>query len=181
MKKKMIIVVSIVGVATLAFVGTILWKNLSKKYLVGWSLPFRTTKSNRPENAGVANVCIVGPTQELSESSTCAEISLFPHIYEAIGVDEKRIIEWQNKNGFDSGGIDHAGGLLAPGYPIFSRLAWTLIDPVYLRGNDLPALLEESKQISENSADPAVRTNLEKLSALAEKAQQESKALRFFG
>jgi len=182
MKKRAVIIVAVVGVATLAFVGLVLWKNLSRKYVIGWSQPFHATKSGRPEGASVAeNVCIVGRSHEASEASACAEIRLFPHIYEAIGVDQNRIIKWQDENGFDSGGVDRTGALLAPGYPIFSRLAWTLIDPVYLQGDDLSALLEESKRISENSADPAVRANLDKLSALAEKAQQESKVLRFFG
>jgi hypothetical protein len=182
MKKKAVIIGAVIGVAALALVGTALWKNLSRKYLIGWSLPFHTTRSNRPEGTRVAaNVCIVGRSHEASEPSACAEISLFPHVYETIGVDKNRIITWQNENGFDSGGVDRTGALLAPGYPIFSRLAWTLIDPVYLQGDELSALLEESKRASAESSDPAVRANLEKLASLAEKAQQESAVLRFFG
>lgn len=182
MKRKTVIVGTVIGVATLALVGTMQWKNLSRRYLIGWSLPFHSTKLIRSEDRSMSeNVCIVGRSHEVSEPSACAEIRLFPNIYEAIGVDKNRIIRWQNDNGFDSGGVDRTGALLAPGYPIFSRLAWTLIDPVYLQGDDLSALLEESKRISETSSDPAARANLDKLTALAKRARQESKVLRFFG
>jgi hypothetical protein len=148
---------------------------MSKQYVIGWKMPFRS-QSQEAKFAG--NVCIVEHTQGASMPSACADVPLFPHIYQSIGVNEERLSMWQNKHGFDSGGVGSRGELLVPEYPIFSRLAWTVIDPVYLKDGELSDLIDESKRISEQSSDPVVRANLGKLSTIAQKAQAESKVLR---
>ena len=65
--------------------------------------------------------------------------------------------------------------------PDFSRLAWTNIEPVYLQGADIAALLEEARRIFVASGDATIKAKLEKLSALAMEAQQRSQVSRFFG
>jgi hypothetical protein len=180
MDKRTAIITALVCAATVVLVCAVLWRDLSKKYVIRWNMPFHAARSKSPTEAR-GNVCVVDSAYPPSIPSACADVYLFPNIYGAIGVDEGQIIKWQNENGFDSGGVDPVGTLLAPDYPIFSRLAWTLMDPVYLKGDELSALLEESKRISERSHDPAVRASLHRISALAAKAQQESKVLRFFG
>jgi hypothetical protein len=127
------------------------------------------------------NVCIVDSADGLAPPLSCADVHLFPGVYRALGVDQSRIVQWQRENGFDSSGVDRDGALLAPGYPILSRLAWTAIDPVYLGGNELPQLLEESKRASTKSNNPIVQANLDKLASLAARAHKESKILRVFG
>lgn len=180
MNQRLVVGIALFGALALGVGCTVLWRSMSRKYIAKWDMPAGGTAS-KPVVNRQGNVCIVQHAQGVSEPLACADVQFFPGVYDAIGVNESRIVKWQNENGFDSGGVDRTGELLAPGYPIFSRLAWTLIDPVYLQGNDLSALLEETKRISQNSADPAVKANLDKLSALAEQAQQESKVLRFFG
>lgn len=180
MNKKMVISISLFGIVAVTLICTAIWRNWSGKYIIAWHLPFCSVASNPAEKAN-GNVCVVQHANMTGKPLACADVYLFPHVYEAIGVDEKRMIKWQNENGFDSGGVDCTGALLAPGYPIFSRLAWTIVNPVYLQGEELSRLLEESKRISEQSNDPAVRANLDKLTVLAIKAQQDSKVLRFFG
>jgi len=159
--------------------GALVWRNLSKKYIIGWRMPFHAAKPQQSQLAG--NVCIVQHPDGTSQALGCADVHLFPGVYSAIGVTENTVIKWQDEHGFHSGGVAPDGSLLAPEYPILSRLAWTHIDPVYLQGEDLSALLEETKRVSEASNDPAVRGNLDKLSALATEAQQRSHVLRFFG
>jgi hypothetical protein len=180
MNKRLVVGVALFAGVALGIGCTVLWRSMSRKYIAKWDIPAGGTAS-KPATSGQGNVCIVQHAHGASEPLACANVQFFPGVYNAIGVDESRIVKWQNDNGFDSGGVDRTGALLAPGYPIFSRLAWTQIDPVYLQGNDLSMLLEESKRISESSANPAVKASLEELLTLATKAQEESKVLRFFG
>lgn len=177
MSKKMVVNVVLFSAVAAVAICAVVWRSWSRRYIIEWRLPFRSEASN-PVKKLSGNVCIVQQVNT-AEPLACADVYLFPHIYSAIGVDEQRMVEWQNENGFDSGGVDRSGALLAPGYPIFSRLAWTIVDPVYLEGPELSELLEESKRVAKESNDPVVRANLDKLSALAERAQAESKVLRF--
>ena len=177
MNKKAVMSTALLGLTVVVLGCAVLWRSMSKKYIAKWDMPSGST------SAAIAhgNVCIVQHPHGTSQTLACANVHLFPGVYSAIGVDEGKVIKWQDEHGFHSGGAAPDGALLAPEYSIFSRLAWTHIDPVYLQGEDLSALLKETKRISETSNDPAVRHNLEKLSALALRAQQESKVLRFFG
>jgi hypothetical protein len=154
----------------------VVWRNMSRKYILRWDMPRGT--ASKPLRG---NVCVVQHPNGTSEPLACADVNLFPGVYDTIGVDQDRFRKWQDKHGFHSGGIAADGELLAPEYPILSRLAWTNIDPVYLQGADLSALMEEAKRVSEASNDATVRANLDKLSALATEAQQHSQVLRFFG
>gem|GEM_PF-6193101 len=124
-------------------------------------------------------VCIVQDSWKSSGSSACIDLEIFPGVYEAIGVDGNRIISWQDENGVDSGGVDRFGGLLAPGFPIFSGLAWTLIEPVYLEGPKLTELVCESRRVSAQSDNRTVQATLNVLCAFAERALSESKLLCF--
>jgi hypothetical protein len=165
------------GAFVLVLLCILLWKNWTRKYIVKWHNPLgKVTETTSGKIEG--NVCIIESTKEPSTPLACTIVQFFPAIYDAIGVNGDRLVKWQNENGFHSGGVDRSGALLAPGYPIFSRLAWTLIDPVDLRGDELSGLQEESKRISAESTDPVVKANLERLSELAARAQKESKALR---
>ena len=175
MRRKPILGTVLLGLIVLGIGCTVVWRNMSRKYIPRWDMPKETSKPLH------GNVCIVQHPDGTSEPLACAEVHLFPGVYDTIGVDENRFRKWQDEHGFHSGGVAPDGALLAPDYPIFSCLAWTNIDPVYLQGNDLSTLLEEAKRISEISSDPVARHNLDKLAALAEKAQQDSQVLRFFG
>jgi hypothetical protein len=179
MNKKAVMSTVLLGLVVLGLGCAVVWRNMSRKYIAKWDMP--KGGAARPPANTHGNVCIVQNADGTSEPLACADVHLFPAVYSAIGVDENTIGKWQDEHGFHSGGVTPTGALLAPDYPIFSRLAWTLIDPVYLQGDDLPALLEESKRIAEGSNDPAVRANLDRLLTLAEKAKAESKVLRFFG
>lgn len=177
MNKRVVLSTVIIGVLGVVILCAMVWRNMSGKYIARWNMP-RGGASSRSEANVSGNVCILPHSKGASEPSACADVHFFPGVYSAIGVDESRIIEWQNKNGFDSGGVDRSGALLAPGYPLFSRLAWAVVEPVYLQGNELSELLEESKRAATESTDPVVRANLQTLSTLAEKAQAESQVLR---
>jgi hypothetical protein len=180
MNKRILVSSVLIGVFAMTVICAAVWRHWSRRYIVEWRLPFRS-RIPSPGTKAVGNVCIFQHAGATGEPLICANVDLFPHVYGAIGVSEKRMIGWQNKYGFDSGGIDPTGAFLAPGYPVFSRLAWTQIAPVYLQGEELSSLLEECKRISVASDDPSVKTTLNRLVALAEKAQADSNVLRFFG
>ena len=77
---------------------------MSRKYIARWDMP---PDSISPNSVGksIGNVCIVPHAHGAPEPIACGDVELFPGVYGAIGVDENRIIKWQNENGFDSGGV----------------------------------------------------------------------------
>lgn len=177
MNKKAVVSATLLGLMVIGLGCAVLWRTMSKRYIAKWDMPRESASA-----AGAhGNVCIVQHPDGTAQALGCAEVHLFPSVYSAIGVSESAVVKWQDEHGFHSGGVAPDGSVLAPEYPILSRLAWTHIDPVYLQGADLSALLEEAKRVSQASDDPTVRANLEKLSALATEAQQRSQVLRFFG
>ncbi len=176
MRKQTVMGTGLLVLVVLGIGCAVVWRNMSRKYIPRWDMP--RDAASKPLRG---NVCVVQHPNGTSEPLACAEVSLFPGVYDTIGIDQDRFRKWQDEYGFHSGGVAPDGALLAPEYPILSRLAWTNIDPVYLQGADLSALLEEAKRVSEASNDATVRANLEKLSALATEAQQRSQVLRFFG
>jgi len=176
MKKQTVMGTGLLVLVVLGIGCAVVWRNMSRKYILRWDMPRGV--ASKPLRG---NVCIVQHPNGTSEPLACAEVSLFPGVYDTIGVDQDRFRKWQDEHGFHSGGVAPDGALLAPEYPILSRLAWTNIDPVYLQGADLSALLEEAKRVSNASSDAAVKANLDKLSALAMEAQQRSQVLRVFG
>jgi hypothetical protein len=175
-KKQTVMGTGLLVLVVLGIGCAVVWRNMSRKYILRWDIPKEV--ASKPLRG---NVCVVQHPNGTSAPLACAEVSLFPGVYDTIGADQDRFRKWQDEHGFHSGGVTSDGALLAPGYPILSRLAWTNIDPVYLQGGDLSGLLEEVKRVSEASNDATVRANLDKLSALATKAQQGSQVLRFFG
>ncbi len=175
MRRKPLLGTVLLGVIVLGVGCTVVWRNMSRKYIPRWDMPKETSKPLH------GNVCIVQHPDGTSEPLACDNVRLFPGVYDTIGVDQNRFRKWQDEHGFHSGGVAPDGALLAPEYPILSRLAWTNIDPVYLQGADLSALLEEAKRVSEASSDATVRANLDKLSVLAAEAQKRFQVLRFFG
>lgn len=178
MNKRMLAGIALLGSLALGVACTVVWRTMSKRYIARWErLPGGDASASK-EGGSAGNICIISHVSRPWEISACADVHLVPDIYRAIGVDENHIIRWQDEHGFDSGGVDPTGTLLAPGYPIFSRLAWTLIEPVYLQGHDLSELMQEAKRISLQSNDPVVQANLRMLTALAERALAESKVLR---
>jgi hypothetical protein len=176
MKKQSVMGTGLLVLVVLGIGCAVVCRNMSRKYILRWDMPRGV--ASKPLRG---NVCVVQHPNGTSEPLTCAEVSLFPDVYDTIGVNQDQFRKWQDEHGFHSGGAAPDGALLAPEYPIFSRLAWTNIDPVYLQGADLAALLEETKRVSEASNDTVVKANLDKLSALAMEAQQRSQVLRFFG
>lgn len=168
---------TLLGVLAMTVFLAAVWKSWTRKYIVTWQIPFRA-RTPRSSKRIRGNVCIIRRTGEREEAFACNDIYLFPNVYSAVGVDEERVIRWQDENGFASGGVDSTGALLAPGYPIFSRLAWTIVDPVYLQGDELSELIEEAGRILQSSNDPIVRENLEKLLSLAEKAHADAAVIR---
>lgn len=177
MNKKTVISAVLLALVVIGLGCTVLWRSMSKRYIARWDMP----KGPAGEANARGNVCIVQHPDGTSQALDCAEVHLFPDVYSAIGVSKSTVVKWQDEHGFHSGGVAPDGSVLAPEYPILSRLAWTNIDPVYLQGADLSALLEEMKRVSEASDDATVKANLDKLSALATEAQQRSQVLRFFG
>lgn len=164
-----------IGLCIVLVIGIASWRNMSRKYVMGWKSPFHVNKRDNAEAIG--NVCIVD-SENQNEISDCAVIPMFPNVYAALGVDDARVSNWQNENGFDSKGVNRDGQLLAPGYPIFSSLAWSVVEPVSLSGATLSKFLSEINRAYDASEDAVARMNLRRLAEVAAKAEAESKILR---
>ncbi len=167
------------GIISFIIAGVIVfsWMNWSRNYIVRWHMPLGA-KHTKSEVVN-ANVCIEPKAGEELHAADCAEVLFFPHLYSSIGVSEQTVIQWQESNGFHSEGVDRMGNILAPGYPIFSRLAWTVIDPVYLSGGELQELIDECVRIRQQAHDPVALSNVSKILDLASRAQSQSRTLRF--
>jgi hypothetical protein len=70
----------------------------------------------------------------INDASSRVEIRPYSAIYESVGVTAARYQEWHSSYGYDSLGIGVDGAILAPSYPIFSKVVDMFVDPVDLSG-----------------------------------------------
>jgi hypothetical protein len=78
-----------------------------------------------------------------------------------------------------SPGVDANGEMLAPGYPVLSKVASMYIDPVTLTSAETTALVQECQRAIFNSASESAKHELEAISSLAEKALANSAVIQF--
>jgi Tat protein secretion system quality control protein TatD with DNase activity len=137
------------------------------------------THENRKDSAplGVVRVIASGSSEKVATESV--GIHAYNEIYAAIGVHPQDFERWENAHGMYSSGIDASGKMLAPGYPIFSKVASMYIDPVTLTSAETAALVQECQQAIRNSASESAKHELEAISSLAEKALSKSAVVQF--
>src|SRR6266481_2117952 len=107
------------------------------------------------------------------------EIRSYSAIYAAIGVTSKRLSEWQSRYGLDSLGVGENGELLAPGFPILSKVAWMFIDPVDLSDSESRDLITECEKAILRAEDSEAREELAQIRTLALTALERRAVIRF--
>lgn len=136
------------------------------------------TKNNQHQ-APLGMVRMIVPGSSTSAATDSVGIYAFNDIYAAIGVTQKDFAKWENRHGMDSTGIDEAGNMLAPGYPVLSKVAWMYIDPVMLTSAETSSLIQECHRAIVNSTNESAKLELEAISSLAEKAFSNSAVIQF--
>lgn len=107
------------------------------------------------------------------------EIRAYDGLYGAMGVTAERMEQWQGAHGMDSLGVDPHGNYLAPGYPVFSKVAWMFVDPVDLSQQETLGLVSECDKLIAHTNNQQILEEVDRIRNLAVKALDESKTLRF--
>ncbi len=137
------------------------------------------THGNRPVSAPLGVVRAVAPGSSAATATDSVGIHAFNEIYAAIGVQPQDFERWENAHGMYSQGVDATGAMLAPGYPILSKVASMYIDPVTLTSAETSALVQECQRAILNSANESAKHELGAIGALAEKALSNSAVIEF--
>jgi hypothetical protein len=137
------------------------------------------THENRKNAAPLGVVRAVAPNSSERTGTESVGIHAFNEIYAAIGVHPQDFERWENTHGMYSPGVDANGEMLAPGYPILSKVAYMYIDPVTLTSAETTDLVQECHRAIMNSATESAKRELEAIGSLAEKALSNSAVIQF--
>lgn len=122
-------------------------------------------------------MCVVDPVSG-RELAACVAIREYDAIYRAVGVTAARFEQWMKAYGVDSLGVGHDGALLAPGYPVFSKVAWLYVDQVDLSHDETVQLIRECELAMASADDPAAKEALDRIRHAALFAIEKSARLR---
>jgi hypothetical protein len=137
------------------------------------------THENSKNPAPLGVVRVVAPSSSEKTATESIGIHAFNEIYAALGVHPQDFERWENTHGMYSPGVDANGEMLAPGYPVLSKVASMYIDPVTLTSAETTALVQECQRAIFNSASESAKHELEAISSLAEKALANSAVIQF--
>ena len=115
----------------------------------------------------------------LGERRVPIDIPSYGTIYVTLGVTKERFAYWESQYGMDSLGVGTDGSLLIPGFPVFSKVAWTYIDHVDLSDAETRDLVSECERAVANTDDASASELFGQIHDLALEAIQESATLRF--
>ncbi len=175
------LLVASAGIAVgLTAIGALLHEKVLERSVIQGRLPHGPAAWQAIE-ATDGNICVAPNARaRTAQTPTCASVDVYGAIFEAIGVTEQDEVLFQQGDTFNNRGVNTATGkLFAPGYPVFSRLAWSTFDGFCLQGPELPALSGEIQRATLQTHDAATQVELYRLSLLLEHAQVEAKVLCF--
>ncbi len=172
MKAALISLVVVVAIAVLICLGM--------RLFFGAKIEMRRSKMQlQKKDAPLGVVRAIGSESSKNALSDSVGIRVFNDIYAAIGVTRQEFERWESEHGTDSFGTDTSGKMLAPGYPIFSKVAWMYIDPVTLTPEETSDLVRECERAMLNTANESAKQELEAVRALAEEALSNSAVIQF--
>ena len=114
-----------------------------------------------------------------NDPSNRVEINSYSAIYEAVGATPVRMTEWHRSNGYDSLGVGEGGLILAPDYPVFSKVIDMFIDPVDLSMDETEQLILECCRAELRTEHEGARRGLAEIRDLAVTAIRRNAVLRF--
>jgi hypothetical protein len=144
----------------------------------------RTLRASKPRprrsgKAPIGVVRMVDGDSSATGSHNVLELWAYDEIYMTIGVTTERFQSWTKEFGCDSLGSDAHGSLLAPGFPIFSKVAWMFVDPIDLSESEAGDLLRECDKAMLKSTNQAAIEELIRIRNLALEATKRHSRLRF--
>jgi hypothetical protein len=137
------------------------------------------THGNRKDATPLGVVRAVVPNSSERTAAESVGIHAFNEIYASIGVQPRDFERWENTHGMYSPGVGANGEMLAPGYPILSKVASMYIDPVTLTCAETAALVQECQRAILGSASEPAKQELEAIRTLAERALSNSAVIQF--
>lgn len=138
----------------------------------------RLPTNNKQLQAPLGVVRVIYPGSSDGAKTDSVGIHAFNEIYAAVGVTRQEFAEWENLHGMDREGVDEAGNMLAPGYPVLSKVAWMYINPVTLTSAETSALIQECRRAIANSTSEPAKNEPEPIRSLPEKALSNSAVLQ---
>ena len=114
-----------------------------------------------------------------NDPSNRVEINAYAAIYDAVGVTAARFDEWHRLYGYDSLGVGEGGSILAPDYPVFSKVIDMFVDPVDLAMDETEQLILECWRAELRTEDEGARRELAEIRNLAATAIRQNAMLRF--
>ena len=123
---------------------------------------------------------IVGLTDEQGLLTNSPRVGIWElgAIYSTIGAGRETFAKWEEKYGMDSLGVGEGGILLAPGFPMFSKIAWMYVDPVILSPSETKQLLNEIETLLNRVGNSDTREELEGIREVATMAIAREAPLR---
>lgn len=176
---RMKIVLISLGVAVAAIALTY----LGFRYFLGFRFELGRSKMQihvkRSDETPLGVVWAVAPESSRKVIPDSVGIRAFNELYASIGVTREEFDRWESEHGMDSLGTDANGKVLAPGYPVLSKVAWMYIDPVTLTPAETEALIQECERAILSSANESAKHELEAIRALAGKALSNAAVIQF--
>ena len=139
----------------------------------------QTHRVRRNNDTPLGIVRVVDPESLKNVTADSVGVWAFNEIYASIGVTRHDFEEWEDQHGMDSLGTDASGKVLAPGYPVLSKVAWMYVDPVTLTSAETSALVQECERAIPNGVTESAKRELKEIRALAEKALSSSAVIHF--
>jgi hypothetical protein len=172
MKRRTLVVAGLVAVSGL------LVYYLGLRFIFGYRIDLGRLGKDQggkavPGSAGVVMMLDPGSGQRLGQ----VQITAYNQIYAAIGIDRDKFSMWVSTHG-PSGAGQH-GEVLAPAFPVLSKVAWMFVDPVDLTGDEARALTEECERAAARTSDSDAIKQFEAIRGLAADALARSANVRF--
>jgi len=141
--------------------------------------PFAAVLVYNPVKSGEQAVQPLAIVTINNHPSARVEIYAYSAIYDAVGVTSERFEQWHRRYGYDSLGVGEGGLVLAPDYPVFSKVMDMFVDPVDLATNEAEQLILECCRAELRTEDEDARRELKEIRDLAVTAIRQNAVLRF--
>ena len=135
-------------------------------------------RKDRQRPLGVMHVVDTASTNQ-PVTPDSVPISAYNDIYASVGVRGSDFADWRQEHGAQSLGTSPDGSLLAPSYPVFSKIAWMYIDPVTLTSTETKALIAECERAIPHATSEPAKQELRDIRALAAMASEKGAGVRF--
>jgi hypothetical protein len=134
----------------------------------------KSLKEKGMSAAAIGVVTMLGPN---SGGIGHVELRAYNQVYAAIGVDRRRFSAWLAVNG--PNGVGKNGEVLAPSFPVLSKVAWMYVDPIDLTMDEMRSLIGECERAAARTSDSEALRELLAVRTFVDDALTRSAPVRF--